>query len=1152
MASPSIVKMSAMAFMDMNQLRVEGERSMAPRTGQFQNTPTLLSHSHTHSATLITCSDCDFQTNSELDFLRHVSTHKVRVQNPGNRDGRTAAFPSPLKRMRMSLEDAERRFQLQLGIAHPAAVVPKLSPQVPGTEQTSSIPLDLTTKPRRNADEAPIDLRKSTPPPTPAVQRTAQVATSSGHGQSPGNQSPATAVTVSQLPATQRHVIAPVMPRAPPPLIQVRRKSPTSGGIPRVEPRSTELHDLTPGNFAMVLPIMQPQLTNGQAFPTCNGEQMKVFIASQPNPPTLIPSPNTEHLPPSQVGPEASSCPTQPTPSNKAQRRIRCQPGKPSDEMSTASHRQLIAPQDTCETTRSQQDNGDATPSQQDNGDATGASYHRLGRVPEYLRGGTWHPNQPAAVEYSAPEARAEQEPSPRSSLELARMSAISTTIKQQRKRQKAVPQKRGPKPGLKRSTRNLSPSSQIAEQPDKRHQHGIQTNGQDEGQKKRNHLYQIEVEQHQNQEKQPEQNQLRQDNDVEEQTEDLTGSQGQSQPLGDADQKQANLEAIPCHDVGSKLWWQRLQDLMNKMGDKQKQDPSFAENWFRSLFPAQYKCFTSSSTANIEIETSSEPKNEETPSDSEHTSRSTIDSDYTSMDEVEDLAGKVSVPSHQSESKEEATTPLQAESKDDVNANNETSRTVLPAEKALEMSPEERKVKDHKSVTSPEPDQVKSTASAPGDTAESKQHSNTMDKKESPKKALSAQPLNVHFFRCTPCNFFTTSKQKKLAHIRKHREKLECSICLKVCEDKKCLEDHMHEHTGQRMHKCPHESCTYQTVSSSRLQSHKRTAHSDNCYQCPHCDYKSSVQGNMNRHVRKHTDERPYKCPHCPYAARVSHHLQEHMQRHAGERPYKCDLCSFATLKKTDLDRHQRCHTGEKPFACDLCAYRAPQKRMLVRHVLKIHQKQRPHRCPHCDFGAFDKKDIVEHMRLHSGEKPWKCSQCSYTTTRKRNLLRHVRVHTGEKPYQCRECPYAAADRRNLSDHIRTHTDERPFRCTICGYGSRTKGQLSRHLKHQHEAKPYKCPHCPFTATDAEHVHKHMQSHPHQLSEVYSNLFNLLGTRGEKSGINNRGSGSSDGVPSPAGSHQSVSSPSHSSSGASDDGKCPEASCETVPPTTS
>ncbi|CAH1267746.1 ZNF782 [Branchiostoma lanceolatum] len=1168
--------MSTMAFMDMN--RVEGERLIAPRTGQFQRTPSFSSHPRSRVTTHIACSDCGFQASSELDFLRHVSTHKVviDVENPRNRDGRTSNFPSPLKRMRMSLEDAERRFQH--GHVYQTATVHKHNArreEGPATEQTSPAPLDLTTKPRRNTDEAPIDLRKPTSPTTQAVLRTGPMAISPGRGQSPDSQIPATTVqvTTSQLPAGQRHVNAPVMPRGPPPLIQVRRKSFQSHGILQVESRQTEPHDLTSVNCALVHPIIQQRMSNGQAFPICQGEQMKTVNTMQPSPPTPVVSPNIANLPPPPVGPKASSCRIQAPTRTTTPRRILPKQGTPSrDEVSTVSHQQLTAPPDTC--------------------DAAPARYHRLGRVPEYLRGGTWHPDQPTAVEYSVLEAGAEQKTSNRSSLEWAWMSAISTTIKQQRKRLKPG-RKRGPKPGtnLNRPTRSLRPSPEVTKQPDKPQQNGP-PNRQNKPQKVHNHVDEIELEQspsqdiqeaqHQQQPQQsytkelhkqnPEPNQQQsQKNDTEEQIEELKQSQGQVQAVGNTyqepDKQQADAETTLCQDIGSKLWWQRLQELMITLGEKQKQDPSFAGKWFESLFSVQGKHFPNMSTTPIEKEASSEAtvtQDEETPDDSGHARRSTVDSDYISMDEAEDLARKGSIPGHQSEYKEESTSPVDAVSTDCINAKDETSQTALPIEEELETSPEDQKSKNHEGVTTPKSDQVKSTdtTTAPGDTAVSPGHSDTVEKEKQHQEVLSqTQPLNVHFFRCTPCNFFTTSKQKKLAHIRKHREKFECSVCLKVCRDKKCLDDHMQEHTSQRQHECPHVSCNYRTPSISRLQSHKRTSHKNTCYQCPHCDYKTTVQGNMNRHVRKHTDERPYTCLHCPYAARVSHHLQEHMQRHAGERPFKCDVCSFATLKKTDLDRHQRCHTGEKPFACELCPYRAPQKRMLARHVLKIHQKQRPHRCQHCDFSAFDKKDIVEHMRLHSGEKPWKCSQCGYTTTRKRNLLRHVRVHTGEKPFQCQLCPYAAADRRNLSDHIRTHTDERPYRCTICGYGSRTKGQLSRHLKTQHEVKPYKCPHCPFTATDAARVHNHMQIHPHQLSAVYSNLFNLLGTRGEEGkgphiDIINRGA--SDGLPSPTGSNESVSSLSGSpassqaadtfSSGASDDGKCVGVSSETVP----
>ncbi|XP_019621630.1 PREDICTED: proline-rich receptor-like protein kinase PERK10 isoform X1 [Branchiostoma belcheri] len=597
--------------------------------------------------------------------------------------------------MRMSLEGAERRVQHRV-------VQQNHNAQVPAAEQTDSTALDLTTKPKRNTDEAPVDLRrKSTSPDTTGPAPRAERATiSPRNSQSSDRQVPAAAAPPSQFPVIpQRHVQAAVMPRVPPPLIQVRPKpSQASDGKLQVESRqSTNVHPtaqqrmshtqtfpayqgeemqsfvarhpnpptliaspnvqhlLPPPVGAKASPAYQgeemksfvarhrnpptliaspnvqhllPPPVGAKASPAYQGEEMKSFVARHPNPPTIIASPNVQHLLPPPVGAKASPCPTQTTTSNPRQRYILPKQGKPSEEKSTVSCLNN-APKDTS--------------------DVTPARYYRLGRVPEYMRGGAWHPNQPTTVECTVPdqsitvdhtvsnqpttveytitnqpttmqcttkkqsitveptvpnqpitmentepnqsttmeqtvasqpmtvdltgpeEGLEKEQPRRLSMVEWARTFAIYATAKQQEKKMKPTPRKRGPKP---------------------------RTNRQNKPQKRHDHMREIELEQRQNQgeqvaqqqqqqqeeeelhKRQAEQNKQSQENDTEEQ------SQARSNSHQEQDQEQKNSEATLCQDAGSKLWWERLQELMATMGERQKQDPGFAQKVVRELVP--------------------------------------------------------------------------------------------------------------------------------------------------------------------------------------------------------------------------------------------------------------------------------------------------------------------------------------------------------------------------------------------------------------------------------------------------------------------------------------------------------------------------------------------------------------------------------------
>ena len=48
---------------------------------------------------------------------------------------------------------------------------------------------------------------------------------------------------------------------------------------------------------------------------------------------------------------------------------------------------------------------------------------------------------------------------------------------------------------------------------------------------------------------------------------------------------------------------------------------------------------------------------------------------------------------------------------------------------------------------------------------------------------------------------------------------------------------------------------------------------------------------------------------------------------------------------------------------------------------------------CVHCDYKAYNKKDVIKHMRKHTGEKPFSCIHCGYKTTQSSNLYKHIRM---------------------------------------------------------------------------------------------------------------------------------------------------------------
>lgn len=114
----------------------------------------------------------------------------------------------------------------------------------------------------------------------------------------------------------------------------------------------------------------------------------------------------------------------------------------------------------------------------------------------------------------------------------------------------------------------------------------------------------------------------------------------------------------------------------------------------------------------------------------------------------------------------------------------------------------------------------------------------------------------------------------------------------------------------------------------------------------------------------------------------------------------------------------------------------------------MRVHTRERPYQCPHCDKKFSQHGQLVIHIRRHTGEKPYVCPHCNKGFTCSKVLKIHVRTHTGEKPFQCEYCHKGFAAYANLVVHRRIHTRERPYACHLCGRAFEHSGNLSRHVR--------------------------------------------------------------------------------------------------------
>ncbi|CAL1299688.1 unnamed protein product, partial [Larinioides sclopetarius] len=81
----------------------------------------------------------------------------------------------------------------------------------------------------------------------------------------------------------------------------------------------------------------------------------------------------------------------------------------------------------------------------------------------------------------------------------------------------------------------------------------------------------------------------------------------------------------------------------------------------------------------------------------------------------------------------------------------------------------------------------------------------------------------------------------------------------------------------------------------------------------------------------------------------------------------------------------------------------------------------------------------------------------CGKDFTFASNLNDHLRLHTRQRPYPCPHCEHRSTYSSDLTRHIASiHTRVYPHTCSICGKGFRTPGELRKHCERQHAETGY------------------------------------------------------------------------------------------------
>ena len=191
--------------------------------------------------------------------------------------------------------------------------------------------------------------------------------------------------------------------------------------------------------------------------------------------------------------------------------------------------------------------------------------------------------------------------------------------------------------------------------------------------------------------------------------------------------------------------------------------------------------------------------------------------------------------------------------------------------------------------------------------------------------------------------------------------------------------------------------------------------------YQCNTCSKVCSNNSDLIKHKRIHSGEKPFECKICKKAFSNSSHLKNHEKVHSGEKLYECTDCTKQFTTPFCLKRHKMNHTGERPYQCEHCGKRFMEPNTLQRH-LGTHTGAKPYECKICQKSFTQSYTLLTHSRTHTqeGKKLYECTYCKKKVV---NLYLHVKIHTKEKSHRCNVCEKCFISSSYLKKHLKRHT---------------------------------------------------------------------------------------------------------------------------------
>lgn len=171
--------------------------------------------------------------------------------------------------------------------------------------------------------------------------------------------------------------------------------------------------------------------------------------------------------------------------------------------------------------------------------------------------------------------------------------------------------------------------------------------------------------------------------------------------------------------------------------------------------------------------------------------------------------------------------------------------------------------------------------------------------------------------FKCTLCDKTFSSEQKRKNHERiTHRQKSKINARCPQCEEVFYTYISRNHHmlavhnTKAAEYNC--NICDKSFLVKYRLTRHIKKDHlMERTHICPECGHSFFQKRCLDEHLIKHRGDRIYKCTVClkAYARRKT--LTEHMRIHNDDRRFKCGVCGLTFVQKCSMKSHMLSNHG-------------------------------------------------------------------------------------------------------------------------------------------------------------------------------------------------------------------------------------------------